>query len=63
MEKLFLSREETANAIGVSTDTIDRLANGGHLKRSKIGGRTLFYTQDVRDFAAELAHNGAVSLW
>lgn len=63
MEKLFLSREETATAIGVSTDTIDRLANGGHLKRSRIGARTLFYAQDVRDFAAELARNGAVSLW
>lgn len=62
MEKLFLSREETANVIGVSTDTIDRLANNGNLKRSRIGARTLFAVEDVQAFASALMRKGAVRL-
>lgn len=42
MEKLLISREEAAQAISVSVDLLDRLADGGYLRRYKIGARTLY---------------------
>lgn len=60
MEQKFLSREETADVLRVSVDTIDRLANHGHLKKCKIGARTLYPVSAVSAFADKLIREGAI---
>lgn len=62
MEQLLLSREKAAEALSISTDTLDRLANAGKIKRLKIGTKTCYHMVEIRRFAAELAHVGSVAL-
>lgn len=62
MEYLFYTRNEIARLFKVSTDTIDRLAAKGHLKRHKIGARTVFYIPEVETFIAKLVREGAIDL-
>lgn len=62
MEQLLLSREESAGVLSISVDTLDRLANAGQIKRLKIGAKTCYHMTEVRNFAARLSYEGAVSL-
>lgn len=62
MEQLLLSREEAAKALSISVDTLDRLADAGRIKRLKIGARTCYHIEDVRNFAVCLSQAGSVAL-
>lgn len=62
MEQLLLSREKAAEALNISTDTLDRLAGAGQIKRLKIGAKTCYHMEEVKRFVAELAHVGSVAL-
>ena len=62
MNDLYISRASVSRVLGVSMDTVDRLASKGELRKTKIGARTLFYVPDVEDFARKLVQKGAVSL-
>ena len=45
-KKSLLSKKETADEIGVSTATIDRLRKSGQLRSKKIGGGVFFTLQN-----------------
>ena len=62
MEQLLLSREKAAEALNISTDTLDRLASAGQIKRLKIGSKTCYHMEEVKRFAEKLSQIGAVSL-
>ena len=62
MEQLLLSREQAAEALCISTDTLDRLASIGQIKRLKIGTKTCYHMAEVKNFAARLSYEGAVAL-
>lgn len=62
MEQLLLSRERAAEALNISVDTLDRLANAGQIKRLKIGTRTCFHADEVSRFAYRLAQVGSVAI-
>lgn len=62
MEQLLLSREKAAEALNISTDTLDRLASAGQIKRLKIGAKTCYHIDEVSRFAQRLAQAGSVSL-
>ena len=62
MEQLLLSRESAAEALSISVDTLDRLANAGQIKRLKIGAKTCYHVDEVNRFAHRLAQSGFVSL-
>lgn len=48
--KLALTREETADALGISTVTIDRLTERGLLKPSRATRRPLFPVSEIERF-------------
>lgn len=62
MDKLFLTRNEAAGSLSISVDTLDRLANSGHIQRLKIGAKTCYARSEVNRFAEELIRKGAISL-
>ena len=62
MEQLLLSRESVAEALSISVDTLDRLANAGQIKRLKIGAKTCYHIAEVKNFAARLSNTGAIAL-
>lgn len=62
MDQLLLSREETAKALSISVDTLDRLAASGKIHRLKIGAKTCYHIDAVKAFAANLSAAGAVHL-
>lgn len=49
-QKLLLSRTETARLLGISTSTLARLTQEGHLPCVFIGVRVLFDINDVKRF-------------
>lgn len=51
--KLALSRVETAQALGVSPITVDRLALRGLLRPSRATRRPLYAVDEIRRFLAE----------
>lgn len=62
MEQILIRRTEAATMLGISTDTLDVLANKGHIQKIKIGARTCYLKDDILRFAHDLARKGAVSL-
>ena len=51
--KLALSRKETAEALGVSPITVDRLALRGLLRPSRATRRPIYAVDEIRRFLAE----------
>ena len=51
--KLALTREETADALGISTVTIDRLTERGLLNPSRATRRPLFAVSEIERFLKE----------
>lgn len=62
MEQLLLSRQQVAEALCISVDTLDRLAACGQIQRLKIGAKTCYHKSEVHNFAARLSHTGAIAL-
>lgn len=62
MEQVFLSRHDAAKALNISVDVLDQLAMMGHIQKLKIGARTLYDVDGIRDFADLLKRKGAISL-
>ena len=62
MEQLLLSREDAAKALAISTDTLDRLADGGYLRRLKIGSRTVYDPNSLRLLRDRLRACGQINL-
>lgn len=62
MEQLFLSRPEAAKTLNISVDTLDVLANAGHIQRIKIGARTLYDVAGIRSFAEAAKRKGVIHL-
>jgi excisionase family DNA binding protein len=55
VERISLSVEDAASALGVKRDLIFRAMNSGALKSFKIGGRRLILVTDLRDYAQRQA--------
>lgn len=53
IQPILLSVDETAVFLGLSSNTIRKLANQGDLLKVKIGTRTLFDPDDLRAFVAK----------
>lgn len=51
--RLLLSISETADTLGVSTNTVYRILRQGDLPRHKIGSRTLIRTDALERFIEE----------
>lgn len=62
MEKLLVSRSEAAEALEISVDTLDVLAKAGHIRKIKIGARTMYNPIEIRDFAKEATRKGVIRL-
>lgn len=62
MEQVLISRLEAAKALNISVDTLDRLANAGHIQRLKIGAKTCYAQSEITQFAKYLIRKGAISL-
>lgn len=62
MEQLFISRHDAARVLNISTDTLDRLADAGHIAKIKIGARTCYAREEIERFSRELMKKGAIKL-
>lgn len=62
MEPLLMTRPKAAEALGISTDTLDVLAARGYIHKLKIGACTRYDPNDILRFAQQLARKGAISL-
>lgn len=62
MEAYLISRPEAAKALNISVDTLDRLANKGHIQRVKIGAKTCYAKIEIERFANDLIRKGAISI-
>lgn len=51
MSEIFLTREETAQALRLSLRTVDTLIGRGELAVRRVGRRVLIHTDEVRPFA------------
>ena len=54
IQPILLSVDETAVFLGLSSNTIRKMANQGDLPKVKIGSRTLFDRDDLRAFVEKL---------
>ena len=54
IQPILLSVDETAVFLGLSANTIRKMANQGDLPKVKIGSRTLFAQDDLRAFVEKL---------
>ena len=54
IQPILLSVDETAVFLGLSSNTIRKLANQGDLPKVKIGSRTLFSPDDLRRYVEKL---------
>jgi len=57
-DQRLLTREQTAQRLGVSTSTVDRLRYSGRLHAVRVGGRVMFDP----DMLGALVASGGVSL-
>ena len=62
MEKILVSRPDAAKALNISVDTLDRLANAGHIRKLKIGVKTCYSQDEIIRFANKLIQKGAIYL-
>lgn len=62
MEQLLITRDQAADALSISVDTLDRLVGKGYIRREKIGTRTLYDRMEVIRFSEELKKKGAIRL-
>jgi len=58
---LLVSRLETADLLGVSVRTIDRLCDGGELRRQKVRGRALVVRASIAEYLTRSAEQAAVA--
>ena len=54
IQPILLSVDETAVFLGLSANTIRKMANQGDLAKVKIGSRVLFSQDDLRAFVEKL---------
>ena len=54
IQPILLSVDETAVFLGLSANTIRKMANQGDLLKVKIGSRVLFSQDDLRQFVEKL---------
>lgn len=58
MERVTMTVKEVSEYLGVSTDTVYRLAREGHLPNARVGHRLLFKRDSIdRFFASEEERN------
>lgn len=50
MEQILVTRCEAARMLSISTDTLDRLAKSGRLRKVTIGARTYYSPEELRAF-------------
>lgn len=50
MEKLLLTRNEAAQMLSISVDTLDRLRNSGDIKCVPIGARVYYAAAELQAF-------------
>ena len=62
MEQILVSRPDAAKALNISVDTLDRLANAGHIRKLKIGANTCYSQDETIRFANKLIQKGAIYL-
>lgn len=53
MDKLLYNLKETIALTGLGKTTLYRHVNSGNLKARKIGGRTLFSLDDIKEFLSQ----------
>jgi hypothetical protein len=53
MEQLLYNVEDTSEILGISRATLYRLKKSRQLMPRKIGNRTLYHIDDLKDFAKE----------
>ncbi|TMB70446.1 MAG: helix-turn-helix domain-containing protein [Chloroflexi bacterium] len=58
VERVSLSVNEAAAALGVGRDLVFRALNSGTLKSFRIGGRRLILVDDLKDYAQRQAADG-----
>lgn len=59
MERVLVTIDEAATALGVGRSTIYKLMNGGGLVPAKIGRRSLVTAESVRAYAAKASGTDA----
>lgn len=62
MEQILVSRPDAAKDLNISVDTLDRLANAGHIRKLKIGAKTCYSQDEIIRFANKLIQKGAIYL-
>jgi excisionase family DNA binding protein len=55
--KLFLSRRQAAQSLGISVRTLDKLIHQGRIATRHIGRRVLISSQQIRDYARPASGN------
>ena len=50
--RMLLSKSETANEIGISEATLDRLRKQNAIRSKKVGGKVFFTIANVADYIA-----------
>lgn len=63
MEKMLYTRADAAKLLSISTDTLDRLSESGHIKRLKIGSRSYFTPEALSAFLGKLINAGGIDPW
>lgn len=59
MEKLLLTRKEAAQALNISTDTLDRLRESQDIQAVNIGSRVYFSSDELKAFLSK--RGGSIS--
>ena len=59
MEKLLLTRKEAAQALNISTDTLDRLRESQDIQAVNIGSRVYFSQDELKAFLSK--RGGSIS--
>ena len=59
MEKLLLTRKEAAQALNISTDTLDRLRESQDIQAVNIGSRVYFSLDELKAFLSK--RGGSIS--
>ena len=58
MNNLLYTRKEAAEALRISTDTLDRLTAAAKIKKVEIGSRVFYTPESLEDFVHKLVLRG-----
>lgn len=61
MERVLVTIEEAAGALGIGRSTVYKLMNAGELVQAKIGRRSLLTAVSIRAYAARVSDSAAAS--